>query len=202
VSEALPGVPEAPPPRPPRDAAAVVLYRRVALGVEVFWLKRGERLNFFGGFFAFPGGKLDQADAAIAVQGSLGKDAALRVAAARELFEETGVLVARGAAALTQTTLDELRRALLDGGLSFAELLSRHGLTLDAADFPEAGRWLTPPFLQVRFDARFFLVEAPAAQKAEVWPGELSYGAWVRPAEALETWAQGLALLHPNSMPS
>jgi endoribonuclease LACTB2 len=208
------GVPAPPPPGPPRDASAVVLWRPLRQaqgergpaqgersgGVEVFWLKRGERLNFFGGFFAFPGGKVDKADALISIARASGKDAALKVAAARELFEETGVLVARGAEKLSQAQLDEARKALLDGTLPFAHFLAREGLTLDAADFPEAGRWLTPPFLQVRFDARFYLVEAPAQQKAEVWPGELSYGAWVTPAEALAKWAQGQALLHPPNL--
>ena len=212
MSEAMAGVPAPPPPGPPRDASAVVLWRPLrpsdgAAGqgarpnpVEVFWLKRGERLNFFGGFFAFPGGKVDKADALISIEGASGKEAALKVAAARELFEETGVLVARGADRLSQTQLDLARRALLDGTLPFADFLSREKLTLDAADFPEAGRWLTPPFLQVRFDARFYLVEAPPNQKAEVWPGELSYGAWVTPAEALAKWAQGQALLHPPNL--
>jgi endoribonuclease LACTB2 len=200
MSEALPGVPPPPPPGPPRDAAAVVLFRKAGAGAEVFWLKRGERLAFAGGFYAFPGGKLDKADAAIAVDGASGKDAALRVAAARELFEETGVLVARGAERLTQPELDAARKALLDGTLAFADFLAREKLALDAEDFPEAGRWLTPPFLPVRFDARFFLVEAPAQQKAEVWPGELSYGAWVRPAQALAQWAEGRALLHPPNL--
>lgn len=200
MSEALAGVPAAPPPGPPRDAAAVVLYRRAAQGVEVFWLKRGERLNYAGGFFAFPGGKVDKADAAVPVQGGSGPPAALIAAAARELFEETGVLMARGAERLSQEALDEARRAVLEGKLPFAGLLAREGLALDAADFPPAGRWLTPPFLAVRFDARFFLVEAPAGQRAQVWPGELSYGAWVRPAEALAKWRTGEALLHPPNL--
>jgi ribonuclease/clavin/mitogillin len=49
----------------------------------------------------------------------------------------------------------------------------------------------------VRFDARFFLVEAPEGQQAEVWPGELSEGAWISPQAALARWAEGTALLHP-----
>lgn len=194
------GVGAAPASKPPRAASSVVLFRRVVGGAEVFWLKREKALAFAGGFYAFPGGKLDAADSAISVVGATGTQAALMVTAARELFEETGVLIADGAGALTQAQLDEARRALLDGKLPFAELLQAHKLTLNARLFHPIGRWVTPDFMPVRFDAQFFLVEAPAGMIASVWPGELSYGAWVNPAEALEQWKKGTALLHPPNL--
>jgi 8-oxo-dGTP pyrophosphatase MutT (NUDIX family) len=84
MSEALPGVPAPPPHAPPRDASAVILFRRAATGVEVFWLEREAKLQFAGGFFAFPGGKVDTADAAIAVEGAAVEQARFLVAAARE----------------------------------------------------------------------------------------------------------------------
>lgn len=200
MSEALPGVPPPPVPGPLRDAAAVVLWRRTAFGCEVFWLKRGEQLKNSGGFYAFPGGKVDQADLGVAVAGASGLDAALIAAAARELLEETGVLVARGTERLSPAQLALARRGLLDQRLGFEGFLRAHGLALDAADFHRAGRWRTPPFLPVRFDARFYLVEAPPGQTALVWPGELSYGTWVKPADALAQWREGRALLHPPNL--
>ena len=178
----------------------MVLYRRAPGGAEVFWLKRGEKLRYAGGFFAFPGGRVDRADAEVPVEGASGQDAQLRVTAARETFEETGVLLARGADRLPREVRDEARRGLLESGLSFAAFLSRHRLTLHAADLPEAGRWLTPPFLPGRYDARFFLAEVPPGQEAEVWPGELSHGAWVSPDAALARWRDGTALLHPPNL--
>jgi 8-oxo-dGTP pyrophosphatase MutT (NUDIX family) len=180
----------------PRDASAVILFRRVGKEIEVFWLKREKNLTFAGGFYAFPGGKVDAADSQIPIEGATDVDAALKVAAARELFEETGVLVARGAEKLDKAKLDELRKALLDKKLSFAQLVQQHGLQLRADDFKDAGRWVTPPFLPVRFDARFDLVEAPPFAQAEFWPGELAEGAWVKPREALARWGAGTALLH------
>ena len=198
MSEAIEGLPAAPPPKPPRDASAVVVFRRAAGGVEVFWLEREQRLSFAGGFFAFPGGKVDQADAAVPVEGASGQGAQLIVTAARELFEESGLLVARGAE-VNQSMLDALRKRVLDGG-SFGDILRERGLSLHAADFVSAGRWLTPPYLQSRFDARFFLVEAPAHQQATVWPGELAAGEWIRPADALARWEVGSALLHPPNL--
>lgn len=198
MSELLPGF-EPPPfvPAPTRDAAAVIVFRRVAGGAETFWIKRDKALSFAGGFYAFPGGKVDKADAAIPVAGAKGVDAALRVTAARELLEETGLLVAVGAERTSAEDRAAMRRALLEKKAGFAELLAERGLTLDAAHFPDAGRWVTPPHLPGRFDARFFLVEAPVGQGAEVWPGELSFGAWTAPEAALAQWRAGTALLHP-----
>jgi len=200
MSEALPGMPPPPPSPRPRDASAVILFRRAGAGFELFWLKRDKALRFGAGFFAFPGGKVDADDAAIPVEGAAGLDAALIAGAARELFEETGVLKARGAEVMPPLELDEARRAVLAQRLSFRDLLRERGYTLHAADFVPSGRWVTPPYMPVRFDARFFLVEAPHSHRAEVWPGELSWGGWTTPAAALAEWADGRALLHPPNL--
>lgn len=198
MSEPLAGMPVFEMPVAPiKDAAAVIVFRRTPAGVEVFWIKREKQLRFAGGFYAFPGGKVDKADRDLPVEGATGAAAALVVTAARELLEETGLLKARLSSPVTADELKAMRTELLGETTPFSELLKRHGLTLAAADFLEAGRWLTPPFLPVRFDARFFLVEAPPDQQAEVWPGELSEGAWIAPAAALRRWREGTALLHP-----
>ena len=98
MSEPLPGLPVMDAPvYPVRDAAAVVVFRRVASGVEVFWIKREKKLRFAGGFYAFPGGKVDPTDRQVPVAGATGESAALIACAARELVEETGMLKARGA---------------------------------------------------------------------------------------------------------
>jgi ribonuclease/clavin/mitogillin len=71
-------------PKPPRDSAAVVPWRRSADGhLEVFWVRRADELAFMGGWYAFPGGAKERADATI-------EDTALR-----ELVEETGLVVER-----------------------------------------------------------------------------------------------------------
>ena len=189
MSEAIAGVTFTLPPVKIRQAAVVLVYRRIAGSkVELFWLKREKTLKFAGGYFAFPGGKADAADESLVVT------------AARELFEETGLLVAQGAEKLSQVTLNELRLALEEETMSFYDLLKRHSLTIRAEDFHETGRWLTPDFMPIRFDARMYLVEAPANQLAEVWPGELSEGSWQLPAVALRQWEEGTALLHPPTL--
>jgi ribonuclease/clavin/mitogillin len=174
----------------------VVPYRRVGAGVEVFWVKREKALRFAGGFYAFPGGKVDPADGAVPVRGAAGEEATMRAAAARELFEETGLLMAEGAEALSPERLKELRRGLLAGERKWGELLAESGLMLRAEDFKPAGRWITPPYMPVRFDTRFFLVEAPPHAVAELWPGELTEAAWIEPEAALARWGEGTALLH------
>ncbi len=200
MSETFPGMPPPPPVARVRLASVVVPYRRTAGGVEVFWVKREKALAFAGGFYAFPGGKVDAADAAVPVEGASGQEAALRVAAARELLEEAGVLVAEGAERLEPERVTEARRALLEGRSTFAEVLARHGLVLRAEALPEAGRWVTPEFAPVRFDTFFYLVEVGAHARAEWWSGELAEAAWVTPADALARWEAGTALLHPPAL--
>jgi endoribonuclease LACTB2 len=215
ASAAEPGLP------PARASAAVVPWRRAAAagpagGVEVYWVKRGEALPFMGGWHAFPGGGLSRSDAEIAVippAAALAGHAAaaddlppgILACAIRELFEETGVLLARpaagaaaAAAAADPARVAEARRALL-GGRSFADVLRDLGGVADASRLVHAGRWLTPPFAPLRFDNRFFLLEWPAGEavQPEVLPGELEAGAWVEPAAAWQSWHRGDVLAAP-----
>lgn len=203
MSEALPGF-EAfnPVPVEPVPAAAVILYRRAGSAVEVFWVHRGAKVRFAAGFYAFCGGRVDPADAEVPVAGASGFDAAIRAAAARELFEESGVLVARGADRLGRGRLEAHRSALLAKSVRFAEVLATERVALAAEDFPEAGRWITPPFAPQRYDARLFLVELPASQEPQVWPqaGELAGGGLIAPDAALARWRDGQALLHPPNL--
>ena len=197
MSETFPGMPGAPPAPPPRPSAVAVVYRRdAARRVEVYWVRRGKSAPFAAGYYAFPGGTLDATDAGVRVEGADGEEAALRACAARELFEEAGLLVAAGPVPAPEV-LAAARKALLAGQQSFAQVLNAHGLVVRADAFKPAGRWITPPWQPARFDARFFLVEAPADAQADAHGGELAEGAWVRPEDALARWEAGTALLHP-----
>src|ERR1700737_2398415 len=83
-----------------RPAASVVLVREDA---AVLWVRRGDQLKFAGGFYAFPGGRVDVQDSAVPLDGgeALGAaEAPCVVAAARELFEETGGPAVPGAGAV------------------------------------------------------------------------------------------------------
>ncbi|HEY0838801.1 MAG TPA: MBL fold metallo-hydrolase [Vulgatibacter sp.] len=197
MSEHIPSIEFQPPPARVRDASAVILVRGTSVAdQEVFWVRRGEKVSFSGGYYAFPGGKVDAADAKTPIDGCPAGEAGYFVAAIRETFEEAGILFARGASRLDAGALRRLREELLAGG-SFAAILEREGLTLDARALISAGRWVTPDISPIRFDTRFFLAVAPDSQEAEVIPGELSDGGWVRPRDALARWEAGTALLHP-----
>src|SRR5215203_4536556 len=101
-------------PKPPALAATVVLHRR-SPALEVFWVQRADALQFLGGFHAFPGGRTDRGDAVTPVAGSDGEAATMIAAAAREVFEECGVLLARGARRVPVEARLEGRTALLAG---------------------------------------------------------------------------------------
>ena len=186
-----------------RPAASVILVRADG---AVLWVRRGEQLKFAGGFYAFPGGRVDVQDSAVPLDGgeALGAaEAPCIVAAARELFEETGVLAVPGAERVAPADRKQMREALLrrpapEGkAASFGDFLARHRLRIDARWYLPAGRWVTPPALPIRFDARFYLVDLPPGEVAEIWPGELDDGEWIAPEEALRRWDEGSALLHP-----
>ncbi len=156
-----------------------------------------------GGWHAFPGGGLSRADAGLPVCGNpvgAGEGPAalgfpeslieepgpdlvpgLVAAALRELYEETGLLLATPA--VDPAALDRTRRAVLAKERGFAEALSDLGVELDASRLVWAGRWLTPPFAPLRFDNRFFLLEWPREEEVQpsVLPGECAAGEWIDP---------------------
>jgi glyoxylase-like metal-dependent hydrolase (beta-lactamase superfamily II)/8-oxo-dGTP pyrophosphatase MutT (NUDIX family) len=179
----------APQPSAPKDAAVVVLVREREGDPEVFWARRGPRMAFQPGFYAFPGGQRDEADAEVKVENAPDREAATMIAcAARELFEELGVLAARGAEHLTKGQLDSVRDDLTSGRMTFAGLLAHYGLRLDARDFTYAGRWVTPPFSPRRFDTLFYVVRCPPKQQPRLLTAEFDEGGWERASEAYARW--------------
>lgn len=181
-------------------SASVVLHRDGPAGREVFLVRRGQARRFAGGWVAFPGGRLDPADADVPVRSASGHAAALVACAARELLEEAGVLVARGAAQVSPEALAEGRRALLAERVAFRALLERFGAALDADLFRPCARWVTPEHLPLRYDTQLHLVEAPPDARAEVWPGELDRGRFLPATEAHRRWERGELLLHPPNL--
>ncbi|HYE66554.1 MAG TPA: MBL fold metallo-hydrolase, partial [Pyrinomonadaceae bacterium] len=184
----------------PKDAAAVILLpsETEATDPRVFWVRRSERLAFLGGFHAFPGGQRDASDFETRVLNCPGAETAAMIScAARELFEELGVLVARGAQTLTKGQRASLLDDLEAGRMSFPKLLDHYGLHLDADDFTFVGRWVTPPFSPRRFDTWFFLVRCPPRQEPRVTPGELETGEWTSARDAYARWERSEILVAP-----
>ncbi|HET7499889.1 MAG TPA: NUDIX domain-containing protein [Kofleriaceae bacterium] len=159
-----------------REAASVILLRRADPGFEVFLLRRHKRASFMASAFVFPGGGSEP-----------GEDA--RTAAARELFEEAGVLLAR-----TDTTIDAqtlelpiqamLRRRILEGADAHAAMTGA-GLLWTTETLVPWSHWITPSIEPRRFSARFFVCELPSAQSPSFDEVETVDQVWVRPGDAI-----------------
>ncbi|MFO1304763.1 MAG: MBL fold metallo-hydrolase [Burkholderiales bacterium] len=191
---------------PIRLACTIVLMRDGAPGLEVLLLRRVASAAFLGGAYVFPGGAVDASDshedALSRVRGitreeararlALEGDDALRhwVAAVRECFEESGVLLARDAAgrpvdAERTRTLQPARKALHAGTVSFAEFLRAEDLFVHGDDLAYADHWITPAGRPRRFDTRFFWARAPHGHQESADRVETVHAEWVAPHEAL-----------------
>ena len=180
----------------PRAAAAVVLLNQA--GTKVLWAQRNPNIKFLGGWHAFPGGKVEAADEAIRVKNCADKDLErFIVAAARECFEEVGVLPVRGGEKLTKGQRASLHSDLVSGVFTFAEILADWNLWIDAADFDPAGFWTTPQFSPVRFKTRFFVVRCPSKQTPYAAIDEMRGVEFVEPRAALERWKKSEVLISP-----
>jgi glyoxylase-like metal-dependent hydrolase (beta-lactamase superfamily II)/8-oxo-dGTP pyrophosphatase MutT (NUDIX family) len=180
--------------------AASVLLARAHGSNEVFVVARAPTLRFLGGFLAFPGGKVHASDHELA-RTTLGLTGQ-HVAAVRELFEEIGVLLAHDATGAYPTAeqLAPLRRELMAEQMTFNDLLAQHRLHLSPNDLTFAGSLVTPAFSPHRFDTAFYVAVLPPGQTAEVWPGELTAGAWHSAESILTEWNTGDNLLSPPTV--
>jgi 8-oxo-dGTP pyrophosphatase MutT (NUDIX family) len=185
-------------PVPARPAATVLLLRDGEAGPEIFMVVRHREIEFAAGALVFPGGRVEEGDAAIAA--AIAPDlplGAFRVAGIRETFEETGLLLAHDATGrlVDAERLPGLeaahRQVLCAGGKAFASVLAEEALTpMPQAMLPFA-HWITPADLPKRFDTHFFLAEAPPGQLAAHDGGESVDSVWIRPADALAEAASG-----------
>ncbi|TMF16688.1 MAG: NUDIX hydrolase [Chloroflexi bacterium] len=157
------------PPVAPRPSATVLLVRD-GDPWELLMVRRPGGADFAPGAYVFPGGTVHEDDR--------GLDDELRAAAVRELFEETGILLARNP--------DVARvRELVDGGAAFPEALRQAGITPDFDALVMFARWITPALLRRRYDTRFYLARMPQGQSVTPQQGEIVDWRWVSPALAL-----------------
>jgi 8-oxo-dGTP pyrophosphatase MutT (NUDIX family) len=202
------------PPAVAKDAATVILSRDGTGGPEVFVLRRVLGMAFAAGMTVFPGGGVDPRDADTSVAWT-GPDPewwarrfgcppalarALVCAAVRETFEESGVLLAGPDPDTVVADTSEFaaaRQALVARELSLAEFLTANGLRLRADLLRPWSNWQTPTRERRRYDARFFLAELPAGQRADGVTTEADDSGWRRPADVLDDWRSGRAGLMP-----
>ncbi len=183
----------------PRAAATVVLTRPGPDGLEVLLTRRPLTMAFAPGLHAFPGGAVDPDDADPALLARLDDETAGpdHVAALRELFEEAGILLAEpvgpaGAARGTDPAqVAAARSALLAGRVAFGQVCTDLGIRLRASSLLPLSRWVTPPIMPRRFDARFFAAALPDGADPTFEGDEVAGHRWLTPRAALDGLADG-----------
>jgi 8-oxo-dGTP pyrophosphatase MutT (NUDIX family) len=214
-------------PVEPKAAASVVLVRPAPPGapepLEAYMIRRNKGMKFLGGYYAFPGGKVDPEDGApealarcrglapaaaeTIFPGDAGGPAlAFWVTAVRELLEESGILLACDAGGRpvraddpgVTAAIERCRKALMAGEAPFAALVAREGWALDLSRLRYLSHFITPRSSPIRFTARFFLCPVPSGQAPRLFTEETSEGFWIHPGEGYRRFLAGeLAMAEP-----
>lgn len=190
-----------------RPAASVILLRDSPRGVEAWLMQRVDGMAFAGGMTVFPGGRVDPADAEVDFAGDAEAMAArfgeptdevraALVAGARELFEETGVLLTD----VSPLEAGQARGRLEARETTFADVLAASGATLDARALHGWARWVTPESEPRRYDTYFFVAALPDGAVADAVTAEAAHGHWVPVRAAITQAHAGERLLLPPTM--
>ena len=203
--------------RPARPAATLVVVRDGAAGIEVLLSRRTQSNDQFSGAWVFPGGIVDVGDRAAhahcvglddaTASAQLGLESGgldYYVAAVRECFEESGLLLAVDeTGALVELdhgrgeTLGPWRGPLHRGERTLSAFCNEFGLRLAADRLVYLSHWLTPFARPKRFDTRFFIAALPPTQTAAFDGTEMVEQLWLAPAEALARSAE-MKLMTPT----
>ena len=173
-------------------AATLIVVRDRADGPpELLMVERAGGMAFAAGALVFPGGRIDDADRALAK--TLGVDAGT-IAAIRETIEETAVPAALDPVPDLDTAIRIQEQLVADSG--FADLLDDCGYGLDPGALIPFARWV-PKFHAVRrFDTMFYVAAAPTGDwHPRVIEGECSGAFWLTASEVLERDQRGEARL-------
>lgn len=168
-------------------------------------MRRKSSMAFAPRMYVFPGGAVETTDDLVPLAGDWDLTAAAEqlfsdrpraviAAAARETFEECGVLIARsshGDPVVADESLRADRLALVSDQITFAEVLDHRGLVVDDSALVSLAHWVTPENEPRRFDARFFVAALPSGQRTYDVDGEADRTAWLRPEDALDAWHAG-----------
>lgn len=200
-------------PVEPAPASTVVFVRDAGAGRQVLLLRRPRTAAFAPDAWVFPGGRLDPGDFEFDhgrfASGPTPRDwgrwleadhdeaAAYPVAAIREAWEETGILLAEGGAC---EDLEEERSALLAGRRSLAAVLGERELRLSTHRLRYLARWITPVGFSRRYDTRFFLAELEPDARCHLLGDELVEARWMTPGEALQASGRHAMFMLPPTL--
>jgi 8-oxo-dGTP pyrophosphatase MutT (NUDIX family) len=213
-------------PAEPRHAATVILLREQRGNIEVLLTRRHEQMSFMGGMWVFPGGALCPADtstaalALIAEPEKLGCERfvdpqgqalpqplclGLALAACRETFEETGVLLATTAEGHDVrgellARMHERRRAIVSQPELFATFLQEEHLRIDIERLLYWAHWITPSAVAKRFDTRFFVARLPPEQVPAIDAIEATEMVWMTPAALIAAARDAAMTLSPPTL--
>ncbi|MBK5260822.1 MAG: NUDIX hydrolase [Thermoanaerobaculia bacterium] len=155
----------------PVPAASVLLLRDAPL--SVLMMRRHEKSSFVPNMWVFPGGAVEESDRAIANGSELDT---MRLAAARETFEETGIWLGDETRTFAASmTLDDLQREA----------------PLDLERLTWTSHWITPAGIPIRFDTWFFVTKLLDGAIAPVESAESDAMLWIEPREALARHERG-----------
>jgi len=188
-----------PKPPVPTLPAATILLVRDAPDFEVLMVKRHHQIDFASGALVFPGGALHAGDHDQAwAHRSLGWETTpeaerpLRIAALREAYEETGILLGRhpdGSHFAGSEAAAAAREDVTADRRSFLDLVTEVGVHIDLDALTQFAHWIAPAMAPKRFDTMFYIAAAPPDQLAVCDGWETVDAEWIPPAEALRMQA-------------
>jgi 8-oxo-dGTP pyrophosphatase MutT (NUDIX family) len=185
--------------------AATVLLLRDEPAFEVLMVERHENIRFAGGALVFPGGRIDGGDQdpdwidyCDGYKAAPVDERTPLIAAIREAFEETGILLARHKAGgdfiddNVARALTPWRKHVEDDGRKFLELVRQENLTLACDALCLFARWIAPKNARHhRFDTWFFAAKTPPGQQAREDGNEATEAIWLAPGDALKARESG-----------
>jgi 8-oxo-dGTP pyrophosphatase MutT (NUDIX family) len=156
----------------PRDSATLILIDRAHKVPKVLLGRRHARHRFLPGKFVFPGGRIEPADRLMAVSAalhqthaerlmrrvkrpSLAKSAGYALAAVRETYDETGIM------------LGVPGKHALSAPPGLWQEFAKAGIVPDLSQVHFIARAITPPGRPLRFDSRFFAADVSAIARRD-----------------------------------
>lgn len=181
--------------------AATVMLLRDCPAFEVLMIERHSAIGFAGGALVFPGGRVGKSDAGdrwseYASLSHRGLESA-RIAAIREAFEETGILLARRRSNGQLIDGDRVarlahwRKRIENEPEALLALCEEEGLILACDLLTHFAHWTAPPGLHKRFDTHFFVAATPSDQVPLEDGDEATEALWVRPVDAIAAGHSG-----------